>query len=623
LSQALANRELPNGGVVNITAHVSLTIALAFSIAATASAGDASEPAGEPVLEMPTLHSLGVYWIIRGDDNGNARIEFEYRKAESAEAGAWHKAPPLWRVEKGAHKNRQGRSSVEVPEDAWLFAGSALLLEPDTLYDLKLTLIDPDGGTTERYLKQATIGEPVAPADMRQLHVVPGDGGGTGTADDPYRGLTSAMDAAAPGTVLLLHRGVYDGPIRISRSGEPGRPIIWRAAGDGEAIVDGGSPPDSRTGTVIDVSGMHDVWFEGITIANAWNGIKAHGAQRIVVRRCHIHNCNIGFFATMNEPRVMSSFFISDNVIVGPIRFPATADEWHRQEARGVWIGGQGHVVCYNRITNMEDGVTTAEAIPCVAIDFHNNDCHELIDDGAELDGSERNVRNFLNRYANSLVGLSFQPIYGGPVYAFRNVCYNFRTEATKLHNGPSGMVLVHNTFVKFGPAWWMDTPVPVRNCYSRNNLFIGTEGPAVFFGPSMINCDFDYDGFGGWSGNRFMRFNGSFRTPEEARANASIQKHMTLVDPATLFASGIQTPTPNPDFDPETTELGYGTLNLNTYPVELVDLRLNPASAAVGAGERLSGYGDDPDAPPYLGAYAPGEDLPQYGPRPIPHQEE
>lgn len=599
-------------------ARVALSAVLTLSIAATASAGDAAEPVGEPVLEAPTLHSLGVYWIIQEDDNGNASVAFHYRKAEPAKPGPWRQAPPLWRVEKGAHKNRQGKSSVEVPDDAWLFAGSALLLEPDTSYELKLTLHDPDGGTTERHLKQATIGEPVAPADLRQIHVVSGDGGGTGTPDDPYRGLGAAMDAATPGTVLLLHKGVYDGPIRINRSGEPGKPIIWRAAGDGEALVDGKSPPGNRSGSVIDVAGMHDVWVEGITIANGWNGIKAHGAQRIVVRRCHIRDCNIGVFATLNEPRVMSGFFISDNVIRGPIRFPATADEWHKQEARGVWIGGQGHVVCYNRITNMEDGVTTAEAVPCAAIDFHNNDCSECIDDGAELDGSERNTRNFLNRYTNSLVGLSFQPVYGGPAYAFRNVCYNYRTEATKLHNGPSGVILVHNTFVHFGPPWWMDTPVPVSNCYSRNNLFIGTEGPAVFFGPKMENCDFDHDGFGGWSGERFMKVNGNFRTPAEARANAPIEHHMTLVDPQTLFASGIQPPTPNPDFDPARTRLGYGTMNLRTYPVDVVDLRLNPDSAAVGAGVVLPGFGDDPSAPPCLGAYAPGAPLPQYGPRPM-----
>jgi len=95
---------------------------------------------------------------------------------------------------------------------------------------------------------------------------------------------------------------------------------------------------------------------------------------------------------------------------------------------------------------------------------------------GAELDGSERNSRNFLNRYTNSLVGISFQPVYGGPCYAFKNVHYNFRSEATKLHNGCNGAIIVHNTFVHSGPAWVIGGSVPVKHCYTRDNLFIGTE---------------------------------------------------------------------------------------------------------------------------------------------------
>ena len=47
----------------------------------TTTAADPSKPLGEPRLECPTLHSLGVYWIIQGDDNQNGFIALEYRKA--------------------------------------------------------------------------------------------------------------------------------------------------------------------------------------------------------------------------------------------------------------------------------------------------------------------------------------------------------------------------------------------------------------------------------------------------------------------------------------------------------------------------------------------------------------
>ena len=583
---------------------------------------DASNPLGDPTLEMPTLHSLGVYWIVKGDDNRNAKTDFFYRKAGSSQ---WRKAPPLFCVDKGAHRRADGKSSVDVPDGAWLFAGSALLLEPETNYDLKLTLTDPDGGSAERFLKQATIGEPVAPKNMRELHVVPGSGGGAGTAADPCKGLKEAIEKANPGTMLLLHKGTYPGPVVINKSGQPGQPIILRAAGDGDSFIDGMCPEPPLKEHVIDVTGMHDVWIEGLSLANAFSGIKAAGAQRIVMRRCHVSNVECGFYCSLNEPRVASGFFISDNVIKGPLEFPLPGAMWHKRLGMGVWVVGTGHVVCYNRITNMEDGVDTGDfGVPVSAIDFHNNEISEMADDGSELDGSERNVRNFLNRYTNTLVCLSFQPVHGGPVYVFRNVGYNFRTEATKLRIHPtgdtSGMILVHNTFVHNGTPWLNGGSGPIRNCFSRNNLFIGTEKEAAYFAPHTLErCDFDYDGFGGFSGPTFLKFLKFYATPEDVKTSGLIEKHHVIVDPKTLFESGIQTPTTNPAFTPEVAQKEaktWSTLMLNVYQVDKVDLRLKPGTAAIGAGELLPEYGDDLGGKPYLGAYAPGSKLPWYGPR-------
>jgi hypothetical protein len=61
----------------------------------------------------------------------------------------------------------------------------------------------------------------------------------------------------------------------------------------------------------------------------------------------------------------------------------------------------------------------------------------ELTDDGIEMDYSERNTRCFHNRLTNVFQGISMQPVYGGPVYVFRNVMYNVAVEPFKLHNNP------------------------------------------------------------------------------------------------------------------------------------------------------------------------------------------
>ena len=121
--------------------------------------GNSSTPVGEPTLEMPTLRSLGVWWAVKGDANKNARIAFEYRKAGTE---VWQRAPDLWRVDKGKYlAGKKKLTSAVVPEGAWLFAGSALMLEPATAYELKLTLTDPDGGSPSGSVRSSD-GPPLA-----------------------------------------------------------------------------------------------------------------------------------------------------------------------------------------------------------------------------------------------------------------------------------------------------------------------------------------------------------------------------------------------------------------------------------------------------------------------------
>ena len=122
--------------------------------ACVARGGDNAEAVGEPVLERPTLRSLGAYWIVRGDDNKNGVVSLDYRKRGDTQ---WHAGAPLFRTEK--HVNKAG--GPEVPDDAWLFAGSALLLQPNSAYELKLMLNDPDGGTATKTLTTHTVREPV------------------------------------------------------------------------------------------------------------------------------------------------------------------------------------------------------------------------------------------------------------------------------------------------------------------------------------------------------------------------------------------------------------------------------------------------------------------------------
>jgi hypothetical protein len=553
-------------------------------------------PLGEPVLGAPTLHSLGVHWIIGGDENLNAEVRLAWRPT----GGEWKNALPLLRVEQGAHLPEKGLGSVQVPSGSRLFAGSALLLTPDSDYELKLTLVDLDGGGCEKVLKARTLAEPTAPKDATFLHVAPGNGGGTGSAADPFLGLKQAQTQAKPGTIFLIHAGTYPAEFVITKSGEPGRPIVWRAAGDGEAIIDGAAAAEGHAARLISANTMHDVWFEGLTIRHGGKGIAANGSARIVVRRCHLSGVEFGIIATKNDNDTIRGWFIADNLIEGPSTWPRTKGI---ENARGVQITGEGHVVAYNRIRGFGDAIDTFPSKRCADIDFHNNEISEMTDDGVELDYSERNVRCFSNRFTNVYQGISTQPVFGGPIYVFRNAIYNVVLEPFKTHNSPSGVLLFHNTIVKRGMPFFIMTNKAVRNCRTRNNLFIGTEGNFAFESTAkMRDCDFDYDGVGGGPWKLFLKWNNErFATIDETRRKSPVWKHAVVVDAPGAFASKA---TPPQD---------------ETAAPPAADLRLNPDSAAIDVGERLAGLNDDfAGKAPDLGAYEANVPLPQYGPRPL-----
>lgn len=591
-------------GTLNVKNRLTLPVALTWAalagcVSVAAAADVASSPAAAPVLEAPTLHCLGAYWVVRGDGNRNARVAVACRKAGT---DAWAEAQPLFRVEKGKHRDDKGRSSVDVPDDAWLFAGSVFHLEPGVAYDLKLTLTDPDGGSAEKVLHARTMAEPQVAPDAPRRHVVPGTGGGSGTAADPFKGLAAAQAAARPGGVMLLHAGAYEGTFEVTKSGQPGKPIVWQAAGDGEAVLGFANRSDAAKGErVVAASGTHDVWFEGLTIRNATYGVVANDAERVVVRRCHVHGVDYGFACNRNAKGNVTGLFIADNLIEGPSTWPRTKGI---EDARGVQVTGAGVVVCYNRIRGFADGVDTFPSPVCAAIDVHNNDVSECTDDGAELDYSQRNTRCYLNRFTNVYQGVSVQPVFGGPAYVYRNALYNVDHEPFKLHNSPSGALFLHNTVVKNGPPLSVYTQEPFSNCVTRNNLFVGTSGHYAFeCSPRTDGSDFDYDGWAGGPFDLFLKWNDvRYPTFEQMAAKAPIERHSVRVDPARLFASGV-----GPPVDPKA-----------RYPTDVNDLRLNAGSAAVGAGERLPGLnnrsgGKGPD----LGAYQSADPLPHFGPRP------
>jgi hypothetical protein len=606
--------------------------------------------AGAVVVERPTLICLGFEWDIQGDDNRNATVALSFRPSGSP---TWKDGMPLLRM----GGERIFRAPYVVPHR---FAGSIIDLEPDTEYEVRLTMADPDGvkGVAVQTTKVRTRREPRAAAGGRVLHVYPP--GWRGPKQEPsYTGLMAAYAGAGTGDwnvvyqrkvdagdVILVHAGLYkgdrhnyvdplsttfDGAYLLTAKGTPERPIVIQAAGDGEVIFDG-----DGAFRLFDVMGADHHIFEGLTIRNTevafWAGVKdVAGAKGLTVRRCRIENVGVG---VTTQYAGSTDFYIADNVFIGRDDRNRILG-WANPGAYGahpinsyyaIKVYGSGHVIAHNAVAFFHDGIAVCtHGVPeserslwAVAIDIYNNDVHVTGDDFIEADGGVHNIRVLRNRGINAAhTGLSAQPIFGGPAYYIRNIVYNTPV-ALKFMN-PAGVIVYHNTVIAENR-----TAQRVSNAHFKNNLFLGTDasaGIAALGGPTAYST-YDYNGYRPNRGAaRQFTWLGpkpgvavDYEMPPEAAQGFSTRAELAA-------ATGQETHGIDVDYDifedlrppspPDSSKPGT--------PFDAVDLnfRLKPASVAVDAGLRLPNVNDAfTGKAPDLGAYEVDQAAPIYGPR-------
>lgn len=462
------------------------TISVSVLLLSMLFGADATTPR-DFIVEHPTLHCLGFRWFIDGDANRNATCDVAYRKLGDA---AWREGYPLLRV----MNEKIGSDDI-----AWTapngFAGSIVALAPGSFYEVKLSLHDPDGGDVEKQLTLQTRDVPRVPDDMRTVAVKPGT-------------LREAYANATPGTILLLQPGIHDVPgdqesdrtdYRFDKKATADKPIVFR--GLPGAILDGGGAV-----RLIDCQGSAHHWFENITFRNAdhlfYAGREA-GSVGLVIQRCRFEDSSFPIFAINAD---CEDFYIADSTFLGPAEFwhPRNLSDEKFGASHAIWLTGRGHVVCRNRITMYWDGIDVFGRRPPddpslhnTAMDFYDNDLDGFADDAIETDYSVANVRVWGNRIVNTLMGISAQPVYGEPVYIFRNTVFNCTLNPIKPNQNPAGLMIFHNTFVSAGSAGrWADL---WQNSRIVNNLFLGKDGgPGVIWTgtPTPATSVLDYNGW-------------------------------------------------------------------------------------------------------------------------------
>ncbi|MDQ6678854.1 MAG: hypothetical protein M3Z09_16340 [Acidobacteriota bacterium] len=539
---------------------------------------------GTPVLDRPTVTALGVQLPLSGDDNFNSSVTVRYRVSGTT---AWKAALPLFRV----HPETVANWNI-APQ----FAGSIFDLRPSTSYDIELHATDPDGLDQVLTLSGATRGVPKDPVNPVIRNVVDASS------------LKYALWAAQPGDVISLANGTYTGQFQITTAGTPENPIVIRGASEDGTILDGANCVPCNG---FEVYGAGYVHLERMTIRNAEQGIRfqTSGAVGNVIRHVHIQNAVVGITGRNDQ----YDFYIADNIVEGSLRWPnVNSDDGGISASKtGIAVFGSGHVVTHNRISGFGDAMRT-EQDGARANDFFGNDILFTYDNGLELDGSEGNVRCVRNRFTNTFLPLSVQPIHGGPAYMLRNVAVNIVSEQMKFHalggvppEEPSGVLAYHNTFVSTSKlALQMLTSATSHYFEIENNLFVAqpSSGQLVadWEGP-IDHGTFDYNGY-------FPDGAFHFNTP-------SLGFYVLAPNFAALQSIGME----------QRGRIVNGPIFANgmTAPASYLPL-LNPADATLASGSRaldagrvLPNINDGfPGSAPDLGALELGCPAPSYGPR-------
>ena len=389
---------------------VCISAALSVVLHVTAHAQIASDPSpfsndntnavipGELFTEPPTLINLGFEWLIQGDENHNASVALSYREQGTSE---WLDGLPLLRLN-GERIYSESRVDVIVPN---MFAGSVLDLKPDTDYEARFEISDPDGvtGDPTRLALVRTRAEPEPYAGGRTFHVY--THGYSGEKLEPsFEGLmcaynewcagtdwaSSGRPRVRPGDTIVVHAGVYqynryeytnnasvnrstplDGTYYLTADGTPERPIAIIAAGDGDVVFDG-----NGNYALFDVRAADYTYFEGITFRNTEIAVLAgtqflEGSRGLTVKRSRFENVGAGVFTNYSGS---SNFYIADSVFIGrndPDHLIGWAGElWEQFDGVegqvfppvmasyvAIKLYGPGHVVAHNYIADFHDGI--------------------------------------------------------------------------------------------------------------------------------------------------------------------------------------------------------------------------------------------------------------------------
>jgi hypothetical protein len=459
-------------------------------------------------LEPATPEQIGLHVFIERTIDAESRLNVRYRQRGDAQ---WRDAHPLLRI----HPEWIADGAPEAPVES--FAGTIFDLTPGTEYDLELTL-------AERGVPERTLGVTAA------TRALPAAAPAATLTATPSDDLQAVLDALQPGDVLELQDGTYDvDELYLDVSGTESQPIHVRGQSRAGVVLRDG------TGHILQIRECVHIVVENLTLQGSdtdsgtdassvgvqfWDG--GEPQEFVTLRDLDIGGVDQGIigYGSLRSVLVYHSSLRGNNL--WNVDFVESNLTWNDD---GITLPGLGNCAFENTLHGFGDSFAVRNGTHSAAVHYYRNRITMTGDDSFEGDYGTRNLSFYDNRIDNASTLLSLDPLWGGPLYCFRNIAVNTVRGPFKLNDHNSGFLIYNNTIVRTEGTtdwgWVQFNNGDLRNYAFRNNVLIYRGGGNLLAVEAGGNEPIDWS-HNAWYPDRAVWWSttgGSFDSIDSARA--------------------------------------------------------------------------------------------------------
>ncbi len=548
-------------------------------------------------LERATPEQIGLYLPTSRTFDFATTIAVRYKPALET---TWKTAHPLARI-----RPADSEPGPVGPVDA--FAGSIFDLVPGQTYELELTISEP-AQSPRVYLAQATTRALPPPTGAANKTATPAN-------------LVTQLANLNPGDVLELAAGTYaDLGLQLTRSGTAAQPITIRGASKTGTVL-------SSPSRVLQLLAASYLIVENLTIRGSnvnsgtnassrgiefWDG--AAGQTQVTFRDLIITGVDVGIkaYGTVNGVLVYNCEMTGNNTWTqSEIESNAT---WNDD---GICLPGQGNCAFNNTLRGFGDSFAVIQGVLASAVYYYRNRIAMTGDDAFEADYGTRNLAFYDNHISNCATLLSVDPVYGGPLYCFRNVVINTIRGPFKLNSTSSGFFIYNNTIVRTegtsGWGWVQFNNGALRNWGYRNNVLVYRGASGNTMAVESTGCDpIDFT-HNAWFPDRSVWWSNSGASYNSVTAaiGGAGQAATTPIFGTSTRRHQFDVLTTSDPFTPAVTMGATHLTEVTSLQLPAIATGASPKNAGVAIPNITDGF---TGAAPDMGALIAGRAVPNYG---------